>query len=91
MNVEEIKKLGKSARIEVSDQEAADLAQDMEAILGYVQVLESLNAGTNRVESVVKNVMREDDDVYTPGEFSEDILDNAPDTQNGFIKVKKVL
>lgn len=91
MNVEEIKKLGTSARIEVSDQEAADLAQDMEAILGYVQVLESLNAGTDRVESVVKNVMREDDDAYTPGEFSEDILNNAPDTQNGFIKVKKVL
>jgi Asp-tRNA(Asn)/Glu-tRNA(Gln) amidotransferase C subunit len=35
--------------------------------------------------------MRDDSVTHTPGEFTEDILNNAPDREGNYLKVKKIL
>lgn len=91
MTNEEIKKLGFLSRIDVSDEEADVLAEDMSTILGYVGQIEALDI--DDVDPVYENTntVRQDGEPYNAGNFSESILDNAPDTQDGFIKVKKIL
>ena len=37
------------------------------------------------------NVFREDEPVIKPGEYTENLLKQAPDKERGFIKVKKIL
>ena len=39
----------------------------------------------------VRNVFREDKDPHLPGEFTEDLLAEAPRRQDNFVKVKKIL
>lgn len=92
MTNEEIQKLGFLARINVSDEEASVFAKDMENILGFLKQVESVDVGhdVSPVHRFV-NVVREDTDSYEPGVFSEKILASAPETQDGFIKVKKIL
>lgn len=91
MTHEEIKKLGFLARIDVSSDEAERLAGDMNNILGFLKQIESVDTSNVQPVHHFSNVVREDENPYTPGEFSEDILHEAPETQDGFIKVKKIL
>lgn len=91
MTHEEIKKLGLLARIEVSDEEASVLAKDMDNILGFLKQIESVDVEDVSPVHRFVNVVREDTDPYQAGQFSDKILAVAPETQDGFIKVKKIL
>lgn len=91
MTYEEIQKLGFLARIEVSKDMAEVFAKDMENILKFVSQIESVDVDGVETSHRFKNMMREDSNPYEPGIFTQDILAEAPDTQDGFIKVKKIL
>ncbi len=102
MNAEEVLKLAKLARIEVSDEEAESLSHEFEAILGYVgQVKEitspqPLSLSRRGVDSRAAsggevNVFREDANPHESGKFSEAVLKNAPARDGDYIKVKKIL
>jgi len=91
MTNEEIKKLGFLTRIEVSDQEATQLAEDMKTILGYVGQIEALDIDETIPVYENTNTMRGDGNMITAGDYTEAVLENAPNVQDGFIKVKKIL
>lgn len=92
MTHEEIQKLGFLARINVSDEEAAIFAKDITNILGFLKQVESVDVGSDIPPTHrFVNIVREDAQPYEAGKFSEKILREAPDTQDGFIKVKKIL
>lgn len=97
MTLEDIKKLADLARIDMSDEEMEGMAKDFDPILAYVgQVQEVSKLG---IEDTIhspenyklQNIMREDIATNTRGEYTEDIMKNVPDTENGFIKVKQIL
>lgn len=91
---EEIKKLAGLARIEMKEDEVEQLRGEMDAILDYVgqvsEVAASNSSGLERSESI-RNVMREDENPNEPGNFTKEILADMPDTESGFLKVKKIL
>ena len=95
MDIKDIENLAQLARIELSDTEKKSLLKDLDSILGYVKQIESLdlaNEGQTSLESRVMpyNVWREDE--IKPCEFSRDlIMKQFPDSQDGFLKVKKIL
>lgn len=91
MNYEEIQKLGFLARIEVSKEEAEILAGDMNNILGFLKQIESVDVSGIVPKHQLSNIVREDIDPYEAGTFSESLLAEAPETLDGFIKVKKIL
>jgi len=92
MQLEEIKKLATLARIDMSEEEMTEIAHDFDSILAYVGQVQEV-AGKISAEPVhtLTNVMRSDTVTNTPGEYTEKIITEMPDTENGYLKVKKVL
>mgnify|MGYP003431776875 CR=1 FL=1 len=93
ITVNDVKRLAQLSALQVSDTEADELRVQLEAILDYVKQLDEVD--TNGVEPTyqvtgLENVTREDV-VKEYGVTREDLLRNAPDTEDGQIKVKKVL
>lgn len=94
MNKEEVLKLAKLARIEVSDDEAEAFSKDFEAILGYVGEIKQANLGSiepGKEDFALRNVMREDEDPHESGVHTEALLAEAPAREGGYVKVKKIL
>ncbi len=92
MQLEEIQKLATLARIDMSDEEMKEIAHDFDSILAYVgQVQEVAGKITTEPTHTLTNIMRSDTVTNTPGEYTEKIIAEMPDTENGYLKVKKVL
>jgi len=98
MNKDKVLDLATLARIEVSSEEAEGLSHEFEAILAYVsdikQIPNDKHQTTNKSESSkpeIRNVMRVDEEPHESGLYTKDILNQAPQTESGYIKVKKIL
>jgi aspartyl-tRNA(Asn)/glutamyl-tRNA(Gln) amidotransferase subunit C len=89
---EDIQKLATLSRIDISEEETGKLQKDMEAILGYVSELDEV-AGAKDESTVgeVYNVFREDSTPHEAGIYTDALLVEAPNTEKGYIKVKKIL
>lgn len=80
------------ARLAITDEEAEKMTKELDAIIGYAELLNELD--TDNVEPTthvldLKNVMREDE----PRKWidREDALKNAPDKKNGQFRVPSIL
>lgn len=92
MLLEDIKKLAHMARVDASDEELTSLANDFDPILAYVgQVQEVGQQEIIHPDYIVENVMREDIATHTPGQYTQKMIDQMPDSENGFLKVKQIL
>ena len=94
MQKDDIKHLADLARLELNDTEIATYTEDVTEILGFVDQLQKANLGDgeNQIESAaVRNVFREDDDTHESGEYTKDLLKEAPKTKDDFVLVKKIL
>ena len=98
MKLEDVKKLADLARIDMSDEEMAIIAKDFDPILAYVgqvqealKLSENISDGKKPEDHFLYNIMREDVVTNNGGEYTEKILADAPDTENGFLKVKQIL
>jgi len=100
ITADDVGRLAHLARIEVPEGEIAKLAKDMDEILAYVgevskaareDGLPSLGGGIGVQVGHLKNVFREDVPTCEPGQYTEDILANAPAREGNYIKVKKIL
>lgn len=90
---EDVLKLAKLARLRLTEAEIDHFTEEISAILEYVEQLQSADLDdlppTYQVTGL-KNVMRADT-VKDYGAKPEDLLKNAPATENGHIKVKRML
>ena len=92
ISVEEVKHIAKLARIELSDDELEKFRSDLSQVLGYIEVLKTVNTdGVEPLATVtgLENVFREDE--ITASTVRDDIIKSAPESTGRFIKVKKVL
>jgi aspartyl-tRNA(Asn)/glutamyl-tRNA(Gln) amidotransferase subunit C len=89
----EVERVAKLARIGVTPAEAKSLAGELDAIVGFVEQLQSVDIeGIEPTDQVtgLENVMRED--VVKPATQTRDeLLANAPQSKDGYIVVKRVL
>lgn len=92
MNKDEVLKLAQLARIEISDVEAEEFAHDMDHILEYVGQVNNLDLAEEK-EAVgpVFNVMRSDENPHESGIYTADLLAAAPEREQYYFKVKKIL
>jgi aspartyl-tRNA(Asn)/glutamyl-tRNA(Gln) amidotransferase subunit C len=92
MQLDDIKKLALLARIDMSEEEMAEIAGSFDGILGYVgHVQEVVGLDTIVAQYPLENVMRDDVVTNVPGQWTERIIEQMPDTQDGFLKVKQIL
>lgn len=92
MQIEDIKKLADLARLDMTEGEMADLANEFDPIIAYVEhIKEASGTLTHDTQHVQTNVVREDIVTNKSGEYTENIVANMPDTKDGYLKVKQIL
>ena len=92
ISIEQVRHVAKLARLAIPEDKLPKFASELESILGYVDKLREVN-----VEGVeptahplpLSNVMRDDD--IGPVLTTEQVLANAPDRDDPFFKVPKVI
>ncbi len=88
----DIQVLAELARLEVSSDECEAYAQDFNGVLSYIDTLSQVDVTLGGQDSyVLSNVVREDELAYEPGEFTDLLLKEAPDSKDGYLKVPKIL
>lgn len=92
LSEEEIKKIALLSRIELREGEVEKFQKDLSSILDYVEDLKAVDTeGLNIVSSVtgLENVERDDKPVLI--DYQGQILANAPESKDGYYKVKSIL
>ena len=90
MNIKDVENLAELARLELSVEEKTQLLKDMEGILAYVKQIEEVDVKTKEFGPDLYNVWRDDEERVR--EFSAELIKKQfPDSQDGFLKVKKIL
>lgn len=82
-------KLQKLAMIDLSQEEAAEVASNLNEILGFIDNLSSVDTNNIALSSSAKTPLR--DDVPKDSAIAQSVLENAPKAQDGFFIVPKII
>jgi aspartyl-tRNA(Asn)/glutamyl-tRNA(Gln) amidotransferase subunit C len=87
-----VRRIAHLARIAVADDEVEHLKGELNAMLAFVEQLSEVNVeGVEPMTSVTPMAMKKRADVVTDGGIRDDVLKNAPATEDGFFLVPKVV
>ncbi|MEG1503004.1 MAG: Asp-tRNA(Asn)/Glu-tRNA(Gln) amidotransferase subunit GatC [Enterococcus sp.] len=92
INEEQVKHVAKLAKLSFSDDELAGFTDQLGKIIDMVEQLEAVDTEgvpfTSNVSASI-NVMRED--VAAPGWSRDELMENVPESEDGFIKVPAII
>lgn len=89
---EEVRKLSNLARLEFNDVELDEMGSKLSSILDYVGQINSVLTDSDiEINHSLKNIARPDVIKNTTGEFTESLLKEAPQSEGGYVKVKKII
>ncbi|MCY6380496.1 Asp-tRNA(Asn)/Glu-tRNA(Gln) amidotransferase subunit GatC [Hoeflea prorocentri] len=87
-----VKRVARLARIAVTDDEAVKMEGELNTILGFVEQLNEVDVeGVEPMTSVMPMPMKKREDVVNDGGKADDIVANAPQTDENFFLVPKVV
>ena len=87
-----VRRIAKLARIAMDDQQAAEMEAELNALLAWVEQLSEVNVDSvPPMTSVVEQRLRMREDVVTDGGYADDLMKNAPQTEDHFFVVPKVV
>lgn len=89
---EDVKRLAALARIQVPEAELAGFVKEFESVLAYVGKLDTLSLPhTERQVPELRNVFREDGEPFTPGTWTEKIVEQFPEKEGDSLSVKQII
>ena len=94
MSVDErtVRRIAHLARIAVTDDEVGPLGAELNAILAFVEQLGTVDvAGVEPMTSVTPMAMKRREDVVTDGGRVLDVVSNAPEREDNYFLVPKVI
>lgn len=92
VDLDTVKRVARLARIAVSDDAAEKMQGELNVILGFVEQLNEVDVdGVEPMTSVVEMAMKKRADVVTDGGKADDVVANAPISEDGFFMVPKVV
>lgn len=94
MHVDEttVRRIARLARIKITDEEAKGLEKELSGLLDWVEQLKQVDtAGVEPMTRVVAQELKMREDVVTDGAKADDIVANAPATEDHFFVVPKVV
>ncbi|MCT6859962.1 Asp-tRNA(Asn)/Glu-tRNA(Gln) amidotransferase subunit GatC [Bartonella apis] len=92
VDIKTVKRVARLSRIAVKDDEAERMANELNAILGFVEQLDEVNVdNVEPLTSVIPMTLRTREDVVTDGNKAADIVANAPLSEDNFFLVPKVI
>ena len=87
-----VQRIAHLARIAISDADAERMQGELNAILGFVEQLEAVDVeGVEPMTSVTPMTLRMREDIVTDGDKAADIVASAPDTDDNYFLVPKVV
>jgi aspartyl-tRNA(Asn)/glutamyl-tRNA(Gln) amidotransferase subunit C len=87
-----VKRVARLARIAIDDEDAGRMTGELNAILGFVEQLNEVDvSGVEPMTSVIPIEMKKRQDAVTDGGKADDIVANAPATEENFFLVPKVV
>lgn len=87
-----VRRIAHLARIAVAEEEIEHLKGELNAMLAFVEQLTEVDvAGVEPMTSVTPMAMKKRADAVTDGGIAEDIVKNAPKTEENFFLVPKVV
>jgi aspartyl-tRNA(Asn)/glutamyl-tRNA(Gln) amidotransferase subunit C len=92
VDVQTVRRIAHLARIAVAEEEIEHLQGELNTILAFVeQLLEVDVASVEPMMSVIPMEMKKREDKVTDGDISDDIVRNAPATEDHYFLVPKVV
>jgi aspartyl-tRNA(Asn)/glutamyl-tRNA(Gln) amidotransferase subunit C len=92
VDADTVRRIAHLARIAVSEKEIPHLEAELNAILAFVEQLSEVKVdGVEPMISVIPMQMKKRPDVVDDGEIADDIIRNAPATEDHFFVVPKVV
>jgi len=91
---QDVKHIAKLARLGLTQNEIRKFQKELSSILNYIEKLKEVDISKAEPTShpiEVKNVMRDDEVRSTKSEVRKKIMDLAPETKEGYLKVKSIL
>jgi aspartyl-tRNA(Asn)/glutamyl-tRNA(Gln) amidotransferase subunit C len=87
-----VRRIAHLARIAVAESEVPHLQGELNAMLTFVEQLSEVNVdGVEPMTSVTPMAMKKRPDVVTDGGIADDVVRNAPATEDHFFLVPKVV
>jgi aspartyl-tRNA(Asn)/glutamyl-tRNA(Gln) amidotransferase subunit C len=87
-----VRRVARLARIAVSDEDVATMEGELNAILGFVEQLREVDVtGVEPMTSVIPMQMKKRQDAVTDGHKADDIVANAPASEDHYFVVPKVV
>jgi aspartyl-tRNA(Asn)/glutamyl-tRNA(Gln) amidotransferase subunit C len=92
VDAQTVRRIAHLARIAVSEADVAPLQGELNAILAFVEQLGTVAvADVEPMTSVTPMAMKKRHDVVTDGGRAEEVVANAPETEDHFFLVPKVV
>ncbi len=92
VDIDTVKRIAQLARIAVSEEEARGLQGELNTIVGWVEQLGELDVDdVEPMTSVVQVEMKKRQDVVNDGQIAADVVANAPETEDHYFVVPKVV
>ena len=89
---DDVKKVARLSRIAVEDERLEALAGELNGILGWIEQLNEVDVeGVEPMTSVVESVLTMRTDTVTDGDKADQVLANAPKSEDGFFVVPKAV
>ena len=92
VDADTVRRIAHLARIAVAEEEVEHLKGELNAILAFVEQLSEVNVeGVEPMTSVTPMRMKQRPDVVADGGIADDIVRNAPATEDHYFLVPKVV
>ena len=92
VDAETVRRIAHLARIAVPEKDVEHLQGELNAMLAFVEQLQEVNVeGVEPMTSVTPMAMKKRRDAVTDGGIASDILENAPESEDNFFLVPKVV
>lgn len=92
VDADTVRRIAHLARIAIKEEEVEHLKGELNAMLAFVEQLSEVDVtGVEPMTSVTPMAMKKRVDEVTDGGIADDIVKNAPLTEDGFFLVPKVV
>ena len=89
---ETVRRIARLGRLAVDEDQVAAMETELNALLTWVEQLQEVNVeGVPPMASVVEQRLKMRDDVVNDGGYAEDLMLNAPQAEEHFFVVPKVV
>jgi aspartyl-tRNA(Asn)/glutamyl-tRNA(Gln) amidotransferase subunit C len=87
-----VRRIAKLARLALDNAQVTEMEKELNALLSWVEQLSDVNVeGVLPMTSVVEQRLKMRQDVVTDGGYPDDLMKNAPQVENHFFVVPKVV